>query len=141
MRAAEPYERSDVAHYLDTSALVKLVVAEEETTALRAWLHAEERHPVSCDLSRAELLRAVRRAAPDRIVRAKAVLDSLVLIQVPTTIFEDAGRVDPATLRTLDAIHLAAALDLADDLQAIVTYDARLAEAAGSNGVAVLAPS
>jgi predicted nucleic acid-binding protein len=69
------------------------------------------------------------------------VLDSLVLIQVPTMIFEAAGRVDPTTLRTLDAIHLAAALDLGDDLQGIVTYDARLAEAAGSNGVAVLAPS
>ncbi len=130
-----------MAHYLDTSALVKLVVAEDETTALWAWLTAEERNPVSCDLSRAELLRAVRRAAPDRVVRARAVLDSLVLIQVPTTIFEQAGRVDPTTLRTLDAIHLAAALDLGDDLQGIVTYDARLAEAAGSNGVAVLAPS
>lgn len=130
-----------MAHYLDTSALAKLVVAEDETTALRAWLHATERHPVSCDLSRAELLRAVRRAAPDRVVRAREVLDSLVLIQVPTTIFEAAGRVDPTMLRTLDAIHLAAALDLGDDLQGIVTYDVRLAEAAESNGVVVVAPS
>jgi len=130
-----------VAHYLDTSALAKLVVAEEETAALRSWLSAEERSPVSCDLSRAELMRAVRRAVPDRVVRARAVLDSITLIDLPTPLFEDAGRLDPTMLRTLDAIHLAAALDLGDDLQAIVTYDARLADAALANGVVVLAPS
>ncbi len=73
-----------VAHYLDTSALVKLVVAEEGTAALRAWLSAEERSPVTCDLSRAELMRAVRRAASDRIVQARAVLDSIALIDLPT---------------------------------------------------------
>ena len=130
-----------MAHYLDTSALVKLAVAEEETAALRSWLSAEERSPVSCDLSRAELMRAVRHAAPDRIVQARAVLDSITLIDLPTPLFEDAGRLDPTMLRTLDAIHLAAALDLGDDLQAIVTYDARLADAALANGVVVLAPS
>lgn len=130
-----------MAHYLDTSALAKLVVAEEETAALRSWLSAEERSPVSCDLSRAELMRAVRRAVPDRVVRARAVLDSITLIDLPTPLFEDAGRLDPTMLRTLDAIHLAAALDLGDDLQAIVTYDARLADAALANGVVVLAPS
>lgn len=130
-----------MAHYLDTSALVKLVVAEEETAALRAWLGADERSPVSCDLSRAELMRAVRRAAPDRLVQARAVLDSIILTDLPTPLFEDAGRLDPTVLRTLDAIHLAAALDIGDDLQAIVTYDERLADAALSNGVVVLAPS
>ena len=130
-----------MAHYLDTSALVKLVVAEDETAALRAWLGAEERLPVACDLSRAELMRAVRRAGPDRVVRAREVLDSIALLDLPTPLFEDAGRLDPTMLRTLDAIHLAAALDLGDDLQAIVTYDDRLAEAARSNGVAVLSPS
>ena len=130
-----------MAHYLDTSALVKLVVAEEETAALRAWLSAEERSPVTCDLSRAELMRAVRRAGPDRVVRARTVLDAITLINLPAPLFEDAGRLDPTMLRTLDAIHLAAALDLGDDLQALVTYDERLAEAARSNGVAVHAPS
>lgn len=130
-----------MAHYLDTSALVKLVVAEQETPALRAWLSAGERSLVSSDLSRAELMRTVRRAAPDRIVQARAVLDSIILMDLPTHLFEDAGRLDPTVLRTLDAIHLAAALDLGDDLQAIVTYDERLADAALSNGVVVLAPS
>lgn len=130
-----------MAHYLDTSALVKLVVAERETAALRAWLDDEERHPVSCDLARTELMRAVRRVAPGRIVRAREVLDSITLVGVPTPIFEESGRFDPATLRSLDAIHLAAALDLGDDLDAFVTYDDGLAEGARSNGVAVLSPS
>ena len=62
---------SDVAHYLDTSALVKLVVAEPETEALRAWLLEADRDPVGCDLVRTELLRTVRRAAPDRVVDAR----------------------------------------------------------------------
>jgi uncharacterized protein len=130
-----------VAHYLDTSALVKLVVAEAETEALRAWLQQADRTPVSCDLARTELMRAVRRAAPDRLVQARAVLDSITLIQLATSTFEDAGRLDPAVLRTLDAVHLAAALELGDDLDTVVTYDDRLAEAAQNNGIPVTAPT
>ncbi|HEY5484441.1 MAG TPA: type II toxin-antitoxin system VapC family toxin, partial [Propionibacteriaceae bacterium] len=97
-----------MAHYLDTSALAKLVVSEAETAALRAWLTAAEREPVSCDLARTELLRAVRRAAPDRVVQARAVLDSITLMTVTTATFEEAGRLDPTLLRSLDAVHLAA---------------------------------
>ena len=130
-----------VAHYLDTSALVKLVVSEAETAALRAWLATAERLPVSCDLTRTELLRAVRRAAPDRVVQARAVLDSITLIEVTTSVFEEAGRLDPTVLRSLDAVHLAAALSLGDDLDGIITYDERFAEAAQSNGVPVTSPS
>jgi predicted nucleic acid-binding protein len=129
-----------VAHYLDTSALVKLVVAEPETDALRAWLADTDSEWVSSDLARTELMRAVRRSTPDRLVRAREVLDSLTLLAVTTSIFDAAGRLDPLVLRTLDAVHLAAALDLGDDLEAIVTYDDRLAEAAGANGIATVAP-
>lgn len=129
-----------MAYYLDTSALVKLVVAEAETPALRTWLKQAERTPVSCDLARAELMRAVRRAAPDRVVQARVVLDSITLTQLATSTFEDAGRLDPTVLRTLDALHLAAALELGDDLDAIVTYDDRFAAAAESNGIPVTAP-
>ena len=63
-----------MAYYLDTSALTKLVVAEPESTSLRRWLTAPDRQPVSSDLARTELLRAVRRAAPDRMTQARAVL-------------------------------------------------------------------
>ena len=130
-----------MAYYLDTSTLVKLVVVESETEALRTWLNEAERTPVACDLARTELLRAVRRAAPDRILQARAVLDSITLIEIPTQTFEEAGRVDPSLLRTLDAIHLASALDLGEDLDGFVTYDERLAQAARLNAIPTLAPA
>lgn len=130
-----------MAAYLDTSALVKLVVEEEETAALLQWIDASEPELVSSDLARIELLRAVRRAAPDRVVRARDVLDAVTLLQLTTQIYEEAARVDPPALRTLDALHLAVALDLGDDLESIVTYDDRLAQAASRNGVRVTAPS
>jgi predicted nucleic acid-binding protein len=130
-----------VAHYVDTSALVKLVVAEAESAALVAWLDDTGRDPVSSDLARTELVRAVRRAVPDRLVRARAVLDAVTLVELTTATFEAAGRLDPTLLRTLDALHLAVALDLGDDLEGIVTYDERLAGAARVHGVAVHAPA
>jgi predicted nucleic acid-binding protein len=130
-----------MAHYVDTSALTKLVVAEDESPALREWFAAADRTPVSCDLARTELLRAVRRVAPDRMVQARDVLDSLVLLQVTTETFEAASHLDPAVLRTLDAIHIAAALTLGDELEGIVAYDERLTIAAAAVGIRVIAPS
>lgn len=129
-----------MAFYLDTSALAKLVVAESETAVLEAWLAERPRVPVSSDLARTELLRAVRRVAPDLVVRAREVLDSVSLIQVTTAMFEHAALLDPTVLRSLDAVHLSAALALGDDLDGIVTYDERLAQAAHANGVRVVAP-
>lgn len=126
--------------YVDTSALVKLVVAEAETAALRTWIGAETSELVSSDLARTELLRAVRRVAADRVVQARAVLDSVTLVTVRTATFESAGQLDPATLRTPDALHIASALELGDDLRGLVTYDERLGEAAESHGIAVVAP-
>lgn len=130
-----------MVHYLDTSALVKLVVFEPETDALRSWLTEAERHPVTCDLARTELVRAVRRAHPDRVLQARAVLDSVTVTGLTTAVFETAGRLDPILLRSLDAIHIAAALELGDELDALVTYDDRFARAATSTGIAVLAPA
>lgn len=129
-----------MANYLDTSALVKLVVAEVETEALRAWLKEVDRDPVSSDLSRTELIRVVRRTIPDRVLQARAVLDSITLIEVTTAMFEEAGRLDPTVPRTLDAVHLAAAMSLGDDIESIVTYDDRLSQAARANGISVTAP-
>ena len=130
-----------MAHYLDTSALVKLVVAQPETAALREWLTAQPQPLVSCDLARTELLRVVREVAPDRVVMARLVLDSLVLTEVTAEIFEAAGRLHEPEMLSRDAIHLAAALDLSDDLDGIVTYNERFAGAARAYGVPISAPA
>lgn len=127
-------------YYADTSALVKLVVREAETAALCKWIAAERPQLVACDLVRTELQRAVRRAVPERAVAARAVLDSMTLTVLDTALIDRAGHLDPAILRTLDAIHVAAALELGDDLAGILTYDDRLAEAAAWHGIAVVAP-
>lgn len=129
-----------MAHYVDTSALVKLVVAERETRALRRWLRDEERQPVSSDLTRTELMRAVRRGAPARLVAARRVLEGVTTIAPAPSTFDAAGRLEPVTLRSLDAIHLATALELGDDLEAFVGYDDRLLQAAEANGIPVLSP-
>ena len=130
-----------VAYYLDTSAAVKLVVEEQGSAALREWLAAATVPIVSSDLTRTELLRATRRGAPDQMEQARAVLATLVLVTLPPTTFERAAEVQPEQLRSLDAVHLAAALELGDELDAIVTYDDRMAAAARALGIAVVAPA
>jgi predicted nucleic acid-binding protein len=127
--------------YVDTSAVVKLVVAEPESAALRAWLLEPGRELVACDLVRTELFRVVRRVAPEVMVQARRVLETITLVQVSTSMFEVAGRVDPVDLRSLDAVHLAAALELGDDLEGVLTYDERLAAAANLHGIRTVAPS
>jgi predicted nucleic acid-binding protein len=127
-------------YYLDTSALVKLVVSETETPALLAWLRAVDPELVAADLARTELLRSVRRVAPDRMLRAREVLDSVTLMQVSTATFEAAGMLLPGSPRSLDAIHLASAMALGDELAGLLTYDSRLAAAAEEGGITVVAP-
>lgn len=129
-----------MAHYFDTSALVKLVVAEPGSAELRAWLSESDVVAVSSDLARTELTRAIRRAAPRLAEQARQVLDSMILLRLTTGIFEMAGRLDPVTLRSLDALHLAAALRLEGDLEGVVTYDDRLGHAAEGAGVHVVSP-
>ncbi len=130
---------TDVVFYLGTSALVKLVIEEAESLALLQWLQTGV-ECMSSDLSRTELLRAVRRATPDRLEDARAVLDGLILLAVTPSICEMAGRLNPDQLRSLDAIHLAAALSVGDDLDAVVTYDERFAQEARLQGLHVTAP-
>lgn len=142
MRSSPPAtpNGTDVAVYLDTSALAKLVVAEAETEALFRWLGSQSAALVSCDVARTELLRLVRRHAPGRVSRARDVLATVTLTTVTTAVFEAAARLDPPEIRSLDAMHLAAALDLGDDLDAMVCYDHRLSDAARGYGIRVAAP-
>lgn len=130
-----------MAVYADTSGLAKLVVAEPETAALRAWIASEEPVLVASDLVRTELMRAARRTAPDRAVAVRSVLDAITLLKLSSATFETAGRLEPAGMRSLDALHLASALELGDDLDGFLTYDDRLAEAARAQGMTVVAPS
>jgi predicted nucleic acid-binding protein len=85
-------------------------------------------------------MRCPRIAAPELKVQAHGVLEAITIVQVSTSIFEIAGRLDPVDLRSLDAVHLAAALDLGDDLAGVVTYDERLAAAAAASGIVSVAP-
>jgi len=126
--------------YLDTSAAVKLVVVEKGSAALRRWLAEHDQRIASSDLLRTELLRATRRAAPEQMVLARAVLDSLVLIVLSTAVCERAAMLEPDLLRSLDALHLAAALEMGDELDGVVTYDQRMALGAQALGVRVVAP-
>jgi len=130
-----------VAFYLDTSAAVKLVVSEAGSTAMSRWAGEHAAEVVSSDLLRTELLRATRRGAPEQMPRARAVLDSITLLNVPAETFERAAELEPLLLRSLDAIHLAAALEIGDELDGIVTYDDRLSDAAELLGVVVISPS
>ncbi len=126
--------------YLDSSALVKLVVAEPETPALLEFL-AGWPHRVSSALARVEVLRAVRRTGAGSAVhrRAARVLARIALIRVDDPVLAIAARLGPHELRTLDAIHLATARSL-DDIAGIVTYDERLGRAAARARMSVWSP-
>ena len=127
------------AAYLDCSAVVKLAVAEPQSAALRAFLR--RRMPLlSSALARTEVLRALLPEGEAAVERGRAVLARLELVRVNDRVLEAAGRLLPAHLRSLDAIHLATALQLGPDLSCLVTYDERLAHAARDQGIATAAP-
>jgi len=127
--------------YLDSSAIVKFAVSERESDALTAWRESLGSNDVlmTCELAVTEVIRAVRRvnAAVDA---ALAHLDALEQLLIDRELLLAAGRLEPAGLRTLDAVHLAAATAAGDELAGLVTYDERMAGAAHQLGVAVLAP-
>ncbi|MCV7215250.1 type II toxin-antitoxin system VapC family toxin [Mycobacterium crocinum] len=127
--------------YLDTSALMKLVVLEPETSALRTYL---TQYPddvrFTAALSRTELLRAARRSGSYELAaQAHRLLGRLDLVAMTTRLLDEAGTLGPPELRTLDAIHLAAART-APALRGLVTYDLRLAAAAEAVGITVAIP-
>lgn len=128
-------------YYIDTSAAAKLVVREAETVPLAKWLRQHEQELVSSDLLRTELLRAAKRVSPEAVLRARLVLDSFTLITLATSTYERAATLEPPDLRSLDALHLAAALELGDGLDGVVTYDDRLSSGAAALGVPAIAPN
>ncbi len=126
--------------YLDSSALVKLVVREPESEALRsALVHWPLR--ASAALLRTETIRALVRSGNDRyIAKARRLLETVHTIRLDEPLLDRAGNLDPPQMRSLDAIHLAAALAIRSDIGIVFAYDARLSEAARAQGFDVSAP-
>jgi len=126
--------------YLDSSALVKLVVREPESKALAAYLR---RRPAraSCALARVEVIRAVRGHGSTAVGRARQLLERVALLRLDEVLLEAAADLEGAAPRSLDAIHLATALTLGEALSEVVTYDQRMAAAAHQLGLPVSAPA
>lgn len=132
---------SGEAWYLDSSALVKTVVEEPESGALGRWLRDKEDQLAACDLVRVEVVRAVRGSDPEAVPRARRAIETLTLLRLDEALCQMAADLDPPNLRSLDAIHLAAAMSLGTDLAGVVTYDARMAASAHALGLRVEAPA
>jgi len=124
-------------HYLDTSAFLKLVVEETHSKALR-------RAVADTELWTSTLLGVEAHRAAGRLGIEPATIDArlaAVTFIVPSeTTFEIARSLGPAHLRTLDALHLATATELGPDLDALITYDRRLAAGCVDLGIPVSAP-
>jgi len=126
--------------YIDSSAFVRLLVEEPESEALRRTLMRWPER-ASSTLLRTETARALRRSGNERLVgSARRLLRALRLVRIDEPLLDRAGDLEPGELRSLDAIHLAAAMAIGPDLGVVLTYDERLAEAARSSGLVVATP-
>jgi uncharacterized protein len=128
------------ATYLDSSAIVKLAVREDESVALRRYLR-RRRPLVSSSLARTEVLRALLPAGDDALAAGRRVLTRIDLVRVSNRVLDGAAVLLPAAVRSVDAVHLSTAAQLGDDLGVLVTYDDRMADAAKHHGYRVVAPN
>ncbi len=125
--------------YLDASALVKVIVQEEQSSAVRAMM--VDAVVTTSALSVVEVIRAVRRRDESHTLAARMTLAQASLIPIDQTVLGQAGLLGPGSLRSLDAIHLASALLIREELEAFVAYDDRLLEAASALGMPVASPA
>jgi predicted nucleic acid-binding protein len=126
--------------YLDTSALLKVLISEQESHALATTLRALPDRATSCELTIAELTRTSIRAGADA-ASASLLLQQLDLLELDRALLARAGRLPSPQgtfLRTADAIHLTAAMELGES--EFMTYDRRQAHAAADRGFTVLTP-
>jgi predicted nucleic acid-binding protein len=128
--------------YLDSSALVKLVQREPESAALRKYLRAHAADSrVTVALARVEVVRAVLGGGPPAVAHARRLLGRVDIVRLDDGLLDDAATLAPTSLlRSLDAIHLAAARSLGADLRAVVTYDRTMEETANAAGLLTEAP-
>lgn len=125
--------------YLDASALVKLVIDEGESVALRAALQGDVFRLTNV-VGEVETRRAAfRNRGPEAVSALDALFRRVSVLPIPPGVVSEASTTSPG-LRTLDALHLASARSIADDLDAFVVYDKRLADAARDIGLPVQAP-
>jgi uncharacterized protein len=130
--------------YLDTSALVKLIRTEAESSDLANWLDERtEMRWITSTLAEVELPRAIIRAGNlDGLAAVPAVLARLDRFEIDAVVRTTAAAYQDPALRSLDSIHLATASVAASvaTLTAFVTYDSRLAEATRTLGMPTVAP-
>jgi uncharacterized protein len=128
------------ATYLDSSALVKLVIEEPESAALRR--HLRRRRPlVSSAFARTEVLRALLLEGEEGVARGRAVLGRVDLVRINDRVLNAAGILLPPELRSFDAIHLVTAQQLGPDLTQIVSYDDQMLQAAKLLGLKAASPA
>lgn len=128
--------------YIDTSALLKLLFDEPESSLLADWLKLKTEIPkVSSDLSTVELLRTCQRIDEVLIVDARRLLNGVDLVPINHVTVEQAAILIPRELSSLDAIHLASALSLSEELTDFVAYDVRLCLAASNVGLPAVSPA
>ena len=126
--------------YLDSSAIVKLAIKEPESAALRRFLRRRTQIASSA-LAQTEVARALIAQGPEAVRRGGDLLQTVSLVRVSDQVLALAGQLLPVELRSLDAIHLATARLLGNDLAALVTYDGRLAAGARGLKIRVVSPS
>lgn len=127
--------------YCDTSALVKLIVDEPQSGDLDAWL-AGLAEPVLATsiIARTEVVRAVRRHGTAAVEEALRLLDEISVVDLDEDLARSAADLEPESLRSLDALHVATAQRIAPTLAALVTYDKRMIDAARAVGLTVHHP-
>ncbi len=128
--------------YLDSSALVKLALAEPESAALAAWLaERADQALVSSALHRTEVLRAIWLAEPGALPRGQRIIRRIGRVTLSYDVLDNAATLPPAGLGAAGAIHLASALAIRRDLVSFVAYDKALLDAARDAGLPVASPS
>lgn len=123
--------------YVDTSAFGALLIDQPESGALLDWLDKTAARLVSSDLLETELRRLAVREGLDQ-ADVSQLLDGVSLAALDRAVYRGAGFLPMPYLRTLDALHLEAAIRL--DATGILTFDRRLLEAARSTGLDVISP-
>jgi predicted nucleic acid-binding protein len=128
--------------YLDSSALVKLILEESESRTLARWLaERADLALVSSAIHRTEVPRAIWRANPSALPRSLRQVRGVEKIGLSTDVLDSAAAVPPQSLCSLDAIHLASALSVRRELTAFVAYDKRLLAAAKDAGLPTASPA